>query len=639
MHSLRLKGINLHDLEGSILYKSEGGFKKNAALLALRDGVIRFEIPRIIGATAFGVRAFLDGEDEGRIFIGKWRGFELDCDIYEVSLNLPVGLYFYIPEIITPSGVVYGFKDRGALRFSYKNEPSFLQLTVSDFTNEEPSDFTGGIIYHIFVDRFAVYGEPIAKAGTVIADYSSGIPEYPAYPGAELKNNTFYGGSLYGVIDKLDYIKSLGASIIYLSPIFESPSNHKYDTSDYMRVDEAFGGDDALAALIQAAHSKNIKIILDGVFNHTGADSIYFNRYSTYDSIGAYQSKESPYYNWFDFQNHPDKYTCWWDIEILPRINTRNPDCKAFFVGKNSVVEKYAGMGIDGFRLDVADELSDSFIEKIKRTLSANSKSSILYGEVWEDASNKIAYSERKKYYLGSELDGVMNYPLRRGIIDYLTKKSTSSLEYALKEVTTNAPERIMHLQMNLLGTHDTERILTVLGGESAEGYTNDELVSKRMNAHEREIAKRRLKMAYTMLATLPGIPTIFYGDEAGLEGYSDPFNRMPYPWGREDKEILDFYRKIGIIRSGNIAFSRAPLEIHELTKNLLLFSRRSGDHVFITAINNSQEPIEFVFSSKTTNLISDICSTSFTLEAESSSIFEAKESTTLTVNGKEGNF
>lgn len=636
MHSLRLKKIDLRGLNGSIFYKDEGGFVKNAALLALSSGAILCKIPRKLGATELCICATLDGESGTKTLRGEWLGIENELDLYLVPASLPVGLYFYHLEIKTPFGTVYGLKELDYVVFSYENEGSLLQLTVSDFKHSAPSEFFGGIIYHVFVDRFARHGEPKAKRGTVIADYSSGIPEYPAYPGAELKNNTFYGGSLYGVIDKLDYIASLGANIIYLSPIFESPSNHKYDTSDYMHVDEAFGGDEALDKLIASAHEKGIKIILDGVFNHTGADSIYFNRYSNYDSIGAYQSKESPYFDWYDFQSHPNKYTCWWNIEILPRINTRIRECADFFTGKNGVVEKYSRLGIDGFRLDVADELSDDFIAEIKSTLSSSSKGSILYGEVWEDASNKIAYSERKRYYLGAELDGVMNYPLRRGIIDYLTEGRTDTLSYALCEVTANAPERIANLQMNLLGTHDTERILTVLGGESASGHSNDELVHKIMSQKERAAASKKLKTAYAILATLPGIPAIFYGDEAGLEGYSDPFNRMPYPWGAEDKEILDFYKKIGIIRRGNEVYKQGSFALHALTEDLLLFSRKDESKALVTALNNSQEPITLAFASKAEALISEARAESFVLKPHSVEIFATESGTAFTVEAKE---
>ena len=633
MHSLRLYDIDTQSLKGRVLYRHEGGFTQNAALLAYSMAEAVFFIPRALGATSVKVNAASAHDDRLIAVNAIWTELDGNQDVYVASIDFSAGLYFYDLTLETPFGEIYGYKSGEYLVFSQSREGNKFQITVSDFKHPTPNDFFGGIIYHIFVDRFARHGEPYAKLGTVIADYSDGIPEYPAYPGAPLKNNTFYGGSLYGVIDKLNYIASLGANIIYLSPIFESPSNHKYDTSDYLTVDEAFGGNDALKALIEAAHSKGIKIILDGVFNHTGADSIYFNRYSTYDSLGAYQSKESPYYSWYDFKNYPDKYTCWWDIEILPRINVQSRSCSDFFVGKSGVINKYADMGIDGFRLDVVDELGDNFIEKIKSSLVRSNRTSILYGEVWEDASNKIAYSTRKRYYLGSELDGVMNYPIRRGIIDYLTEQNTNILNYALTEVTRNAPERIMHAQMNLLGTHDTERILTVLAADKADGLSNYELSKKRMTKAQRALGIRRLKLAYAILATLPGIPAIFYGDEAGLEGYGDPFNRMPYPWGQEDENILDFYRKIGIIRRENDVYSQGEFFLNHLDKDLLIFTRKNDKIAIITAVNNSQKPISLTFSGTAKAQIVPKSRKEFSLKPLSVEIYKAKIGDALTVD------
>lgn len=633
MHSLRLYDIDTTSLKGRVLYRHEGGFTQNAALLACSKSEAIFLIPRALGTTSVKVNITSAHDDYSTTITAIWIDVDGDRDVYAVAIDLSSGLYFYDLTLETLFGERYGYKNGEHLSFSKSRGGDKLQLTISDFQYSAPTDFFGGIIYHVFVDRFARHGEPYAKPGTLIADYSDGIPEYPAYPGAPLKNNTFYGGSLYGVIDKLDYIASLGANIIYLSPIFESPSNHKYDTSDYMTVDEAFGGNDALEALIEAAHSKGIKIILDGVFNHTGADSLYFNRYSTYDSLGAYQSKESPYYSWYDFKNFPNEYTCWWDIEILPRINIQNHSCSDFFVGKKGVIKKYADMGIDGFRLDVVDELGDNFIEKIKSTLGNINNASILYGEVWEDASNKIAYSTRKRYYLGSELDGVMNYPIRRGIIDYLAEQKTDSLNYALTEVTRNAPERIMHAQMNLLGTHDTERILTVLAADKAAGYSNSELSKKRMTKAQRTLGIRRLKLAYTILATLPGIPVIFYGDEAGLEGYGDPFNRMPYPWGHEDKDILDFYQKIGIIRRENDVYSQGEFILNHLDRDILVFTRKNDKIAITTVVNNSQKPISLNFSGIAKAQIIPKSRKEFSLKPLSAEIYKAKVGDTLTVD------
>ena len=410
-------------------------------------------------------------EDTKSIVLYKSFSYKSSCganDEYSVEFSpseLGVGLYFAQICAKCFGKMLCGIRDGDNIVFTeYEAQLPNIQLSVSDFLYEKPAEFYGGIIYQIFVDRFNKGGKSkIRKDAIVVDDWESGVPEFPEYPGAPLKNNTFYGGTLDGITDKLDYIQSLGANIIYLSPIFEAASNHKYDTGDYMTVDAMFGGDKALERLICECKRRGMKLILDGVFNHTGADSIYFNRYSRYDNLGAYQSEKSDYFNWYNFKEFPNKYDAWWGIEILPRLNLAEKSCRNYFLGKGGVVEKYANMGIDGLRLDVADELADDFIADIKRILSRRS-SSILYGEVWEDASNKVAYDTRKKYYLGKELDGVMNYPLRTGLINYVRTKDTASLKYALTDIILNAPKRVTDAQMNLLGSHDTQRILTAIG-------------------------------------------------------------------------------------------------------------------------------------------------------------------------------
>jgi glycosidase len=380
-----------------------------------------------------------------------------------------------------------------------------------------------------------------------------------------------------------------------------------------------FGGDDALSELITEAKKRGIGIILDGVFNHTGADSIYFNRYGTYPTLGAYQSKQSDFYGWYTFNSHPDDYVSWWGIEILPRINTGNPSFESFILDK--VIPKYRDMGIAGMRLDVADELSDDFIKRIKKALSEKGDT-LLYGEVWEDASNKIAYGKRKRYYLGKELDGVMNYPLRDGIIRYIKKADASALLYALNDVTDNAPKHIRDVQMNVLGTHDTERILTVLGGECAEGKSNKELSSLRMKNEEREYATVLLKSAYTVIATLPGIPSVFYADEAGLEGYSDPFNRMPYP-NSPCNELLSHYRKIGEIRRNASVYADGNFELIVLTEELLAFSRYKNKDVYLTVYNNATVPYSVDFEKATEELTEGVKTKHHRIPPKTAKIFK----------------
>ncbi len=565
----------------------------------------------------------------------SWTSANCDKDEYRTRFSaskLGIGLYFAILKIQYGEKELYGYKINDSIIFTDRHVAPNIQFTISKFVHSEPSQFYGGTIYHIFVDRFAKGGNyPVKNGAVLVKDWADAIPEYPEYPGAPLKNNTFYGGTLDGIIEKLEYIKSLGANIIYLSPIFDSASNHKYDTGDYMTVDSMFGGVDALKRLIGECHKRDMYLILDGVFNHTGADSIYFNKYGNYQSLGAYQSKESKFYSWYDFQSHPDKYTAWWGIEILPRINTMNESCKRYFLGEGGVIDTYSNMGIDGMRLDVVDELADDFVAELKNVLSKNGRSNILYGEVWEDASNKIAYSTRKKYYLGRELDGVMNYPLRNGLIDYINKRDSESLRYALTDIINNAPERIAHAQMNLLGTHDTERILTVLGGDKASGKTNSELSKIRMIKAQKDIAVKKLKALYTINATLPGIPSIFYGDEAGLEGYSDPFNRMPYPWGKENKELLEHYKKIGNIRKRNTAYKTGKFKLLRLSRDILIFARIIASYAYVTVFNNSDRTYKVEFSAPSKSLISKFENTHY-IPPTVADIFKTKTNSTITI-------
>lgn len=609
MRSLFFSNNRIKSLVGKVIFAHGEKNSSSTAFEISEAAKIRILLPRLLGVVSVSVRILNENLKEERISLdATWSDCEKEFDVYEASFDpsvINVGLYFFFLDIQSQHGKIYGYKSGQELVFSaeYTTDMMF-QLSVSNFKYKKSSDSLGGIIYHIFVDRFNKGGKVKIKPGVVTDDAWHTIPEYPLYPGAPLKNNHFWGGTLWGVAEKLDYLKSLGVNTIYLSPIFDAASNHKYDTGDYMTVDAMFGGEEALLHLLSSAKEKEIGIILDGVFNHTGSDSIYFNREGHYESLGAYQSKKSEYFSWYDFQSYPDKYTSWWGIDILPRIHPDKPACRKYFVGKDGVIDKYAKLGIKGLRLDVADELSDEFISCIKKRLNCYNKQSVLYGEVWEDGSNKIAYDVRKKYFLGQELDGVMNYPIRTGIIEFLTAQKTSSLYYALTDIINNAPTRIRNMQMNLLGTHDTERILTVLGGERSEGRSNEYLSKKKMNDLERGTAKRRLRMAYTILATVPGIPSVFYGDEAGLEGYHDPFNRMPYPWGYEDQKLVGYFSEIGAIRRNNDVYKEGEFNLLYIDPSVLAFERYDEEYAYITFVNNSKYDRRIEFSADAQSLI-----------------------------------
>ena len=374
------------------------------------DDTVEFKllIPRRCGATK--VRLHLCGEGIENKFYHQfdfnWSAFEGANDIYCCTLDMSVigvGLYYYKYEITSSTNAFYGEgRGFGELTKMENATDGMIQLLIYSEKSDSAKWMHGGIMYHIFVDRFRKSGKCKAKKNAVMNDdWYNGIPQYASVPGGYVENNMFFGGDLYGIIDKLDYIEELGVTCLYLSPIFDAYSNHKYDTGDYMSVDSMFGSEKALDTLIKEAKKRNIHIIFDGVFNHTGADSIYFNKFGNYSSVGAYQSKESPYYEWYNFRNYPDDYECWWDVKILPRVNSDSLSYQKYILGDGGVVEKWMKKGIDGFRLDVADELSDSFLRTLNKKLKSINPNGIVYGEVWEDASNKIAYDKRKKYFLG----------------------------------------------------------------------------------------------------------------------------------------------------------------------------------------------------------------------------------------------
>lgn len=468
---------------------------------------------------------------------------------------------------------------------------SAYQLTVYEAGREAPDSFAGGMMYHIFVDRFAKGGNvPVREDAILAPDWYNGIPQYADRPGGFVANNLFFGGTLWGVAEKLDYLASLGVTVLYLSPIFEAYSNHKYDTGDYRKVDEMFGGEEAFDHLIAEAHQRGIKVILDGVFNHTGSDSRYFNRNGRYNEVGAYQSKESPYYDWFDFEDYPDRYRCWWGVEILPSVTTKLPSYREFICGEDGVIRHYLRRGADGWRLDVADELDRTLLEDIYHAAHAEKPDAPIYGEVWEDASNKVAYSTRRRYFRGHGLDAVMNYPLKEGVIDFIRTGCKERLFEASAGLYAHYPKATSDLLMNFLGTHDTERVLTVLGGIGEDGRTNDELSTAKMPPDVRKNAIELLKLAFTLVATLPGIPCVYYGDEAGMEGYHDPFNRMPYPWGREEKDLVDHYAAIGKLRADHrLLFGKGYLRVREDTPDgVFAFERWWEGERILVAVNRS---------------------------------------------------
>ena len=290
------------------------------------------------------------------------------------------------------------------------------------------------------------------------------------------------------------------------------------------------------------------------------SDSRYFNARGHYDELGAHQSKDSPYYEWFNFSEWPDRYSSWWGIYTLPETNEMNEKYLDYIVdSEDSVIRRWLRLGASGWRLDVADELPDEFIERLAAAARREKPDAMVIGEVWEDASNKVSYSRRRRYFQGGELDSVMNYPLRDGILAFLNGDAAENFAEKMECLRENYPREVFYNLMNIIGTHDTARALTVLGSRpelwNADKNTQAYTV---LVGDARERAKRRLKMAAVIQFCMPGSPTIYYGDEAGMQGYGDPLNRRTFPWGHEDEELLYFYRTLCAERDQSEEIGRA---------------------------------------------------------------------------------
>ncbi|MEI3551685.1 MAG: glycoside hydrolase family 13 protein [Acutalibacteraceae bacterium] len=489
------------------------------------------------------------------------------------------GLYFYRFEIDTwrgTLGITSRFGGESGIDEYGSPEGECWQLTVFESQYQTPDWLSGGIMYQIFPDRF--YRSGTTKYNVPQDRYLhqrwGSQPEWRPNHQGEITNSDYFGGDLEGIIQKLDYLQSLGITCIYLNPIFEAHSNHRYDTADYTKVDPLLGTKEDFKRLCKEANKRGIHIMLDGVFNHTGSDSIYFNRKGRYQTLGAYQSQDSPYYDWYQFYQWPEQYACWWNFETLPNVNETNETYNAYINGTDGVIQTWLKAGADGWRLDVADELPDLFLDHITKAAKQVKPTSMILGEVWEDASNKMAYGQRRRYLLGKQLDSVMNYPFREAIIGFLTGKNPAEMMELIMTVLEHYPPSAIHLLMNHIGTHDTERILTVLGGEPLNGRDREWQSRTKLSQEQRSRGLSLLKLASLMQYTLPGIPCVYYGDEAGMEGYRDPFNRGCFPWGHEDAELVNWYRSLGKIRHSCEVLKQGTLEPYYADDDCFVYVR-----------------------------------------------------------------
>jgi 4-alpha-glucanotransferase len=572
---------------------------------------LRLEVGNGFAPLSVVVRTWKDGVGE-RIIDMELLGDRRDSRIYEATITADeqpglLWYYFIIKEIDRVYYYGNNQQNLGGIGRIYYEEPPSYQITVYKKTAKTPDWFKESVMYQIFPDRF-YNGNPDGrvdnpKKGSLIHAYWDNKPYYVRdVDDKHIVAYDFFGGNLLGIIKKLPYLKELGIRVIYLNPIFESCSNHRYDTGDYKKIDPMLGDGERFRELCRKAKEYDIAVILDGVFSHTGSNSIYFNKEGAYQGLGAYQSPESPYYKWYRFYKHPDEYQAWWGIGALPNVEEMEPSYIDFIIeGKDSVIKHWLREGAAGWRLDVVDELPDEFVKKIYQNLKAENPDNVLIGEVWEDASLKTSYGKLREYLWGNELDSVMNYPFREILLSFLLGERTAeNVHGALMSLYENYPLENFYAMMNLVGSHDVPRALTLLGeAPLADSLTPSQQYEFKLTEKSKQLAIARMKLLSLWQMTFPGVPCIYYGDEAGLEGYKDPYNRTTYPWGQENEELLDWYKKVIAIRNGYDVFKSGAWEplyaqgdvfafIRKIDNGQDIFGRDKQDNVAVIIINRS---------------------------------------------------
>ncbi len=539
---------------------------------------------RVLSGAVSGAAVLLSGED-----LRAEHAMARTEEGFAVSFAAPetAGALRYQFRLETAAGTRWLVPDETGLdgRLS-EDEAEGFRLTVYEKDFDTPAWFRQSVMYQIFPDRFAFSEDGTAERGIAYHRALGQTPELHAsrdeavrwQPRAFEKSyspDDFYGGTLKGIEKKLPYLKALGVSCLYLNPIVEARSNHRYDTSDYLRVDPILGTEEDFASLCRAARSQGMRLVLDGVFSHTGADSRYFNRYGHYPERGACQGQDSPYYPWYDFKSFPDKYRCWWGFEDLPEVEELNPVWQDFVVtGEDSVVRQWLRRGAAGWRLDVADELPDEVLALIRRAAKAEKPDALVLGEVWEDPVVKESYGALRRYALGGALDSVMNYPLRTAALDFIHRRIDAfTLRDRLVSQQLNYPQPMYYALMNLLGSHDVERLRTALSTPvQLKTLTRPEQLAFPFKAEDLAAALDREKLCAALQFALPGVPSIYYGDEQGMEGACDPFNRAPFREGEEG--LRAYYAGLSARRNASDALRCGEAVIEACSREVLTVLR-----------------------------------------------------------------
>ena len=539
--------------------------------------------------TDITLRLYIHGSAD-QVTLRYWNGEEtyilmarVDLCTYEARVQAPAhpGLVWYDFKALDERGhwMYYGNnRDKlGGVGQLYQDPPPAFQITVYDPAFAPPAYLREGIMYQIFPDRFHRSRLPQSQRKDRVLHQEW---DEPPFINADARSGDnwaldFFGGDLEGIRQKLPYLKDLGITVLYLNPIFEARTNHRYDTGDYMKIDPLLGNAEDFRRLCKDAARMGIRVLLDGVFSHTGEDSLYFNRYGSYPSLGAFQSKDSPYYPWYRFNNYPNSYASWWGIPTLPEVNKDEPSYRQFIMGEQGVARHWLAQGASGWRLDVADELPMDFLRQLRRAVRGQDPQAVLLGEVWEDASNKNAYGQMRSYVLGDTLDSVMNYPLREALIRFLTHEVPAwQVVRQIRSLQENYPVPFFYSLMNLMGSHDRARILNMLAKKDYQHLPTLQRRGLLMDDRLRLAAIGRMEQMLAIIVALPGMPSLYYGDEAGMEGASDPFCRGTFPWGREDPRTMDIFRKAFRLRHSRPVLRRGFLELSSEGEDTLVIHR-----------------------------------------------------------------
>lgn len=578
-----------------ILFDSKNSFYKEPFGTLLPGEVCRIRIRIPLSCKTKKVTFCLFREDMTPANTYSMEKEEADA-LYEtrlcrISLS-EEGLFFYHFLIETENESFrlfrFGFRDTNM----EDGENWQISCIPKDFST--PAAFRGRVMYQIFPDRFFQEGEPDLTGKLLpftLHENKKDVPHFLPDEKGEVKNCDFFGGNLRGILKKLPYLKSLGVKTLYLNPIFKAYSNHRYDTADYKKIDEMLGDERDFSALCKKAHRLGMKIILDGVFSHTGSNSAYFDTEGVFGG-GAVSDPDSPYRSWFDFQKYPTEYTSWWGIKTLPCTNEMDKGFLDYIIrDEDAVVAKWLKLGADGWRLDVADELPDEFIALLRDRIKKEKKNALLIGEVWEDASNKISYSKRREYFTKGELDSVMNYPFREAILDFVLEKDKGFLfQRRVMDLVENYPEEVLHSLMNLLSTHDTPRILSLLSPSFAPGEKKDRAGYK-MSESDLVLAKKRAKIAFFLQFILPGMPSVYYGDEIGTEGFEDPFCRSFFDWERVEKnDLLPFVKSLGKLKNTEKPLREGRTTVETDGKGRLFITRSLGKKTLCAVVNLGED-------------------------------------------------